>query len=44
MDNTINSCDADPAPWRHPGRWLRAHSGYLRNLLASRPQIATWLG
>jgi glutamine synthetase adenylyltransferase len=44
MDNTINSCDAEGSALASPWQMAQRHSGYLRNLLASRPQIATWLG
>ncbi len=44
MDNTINSGDAEVSALTFPWPIAQRHSGYLRNLLASRPQIAAWLG
>jgi glutamate-ammonia-ligase adenylyltransferase len=43
MDPTINPRAADPGVLDAPWSAARAHSRYLRNLLASRPEVAAWL-
>ena len=43
MEATIAPCESPAGPLDPPWSRAQAHSRYLRNLLASRPEIAAWL-